>query len=213
MRIVRPNLPSPGPDLEYAPSDPRAPMGLALLERVWPSALSWAENTVEGWAPLRWLPGDMTSGGCTCGRFQDTRIVFSTINSIEGGMEGMLHEAGHIQVHDHGINLDDWAPDALLNDPTDLYASPYRHDIQRSIGAVLHGQYSYLWVMEWYQRLLASGEGFMSRDRLVVRAKEITPKLIAGYALLAAHIRPAPKTEPFVRRVLEWSQAVIAAGP
>lgn len=170
---------------------------LLLLNTVWPEAENWASKIIAGWAPLRCARE--FSLGCYCGSYDDN-TVFSTINDIAGGVEGLLHEAGHLEVHNLGIHFEEWDPGTLANSPEELYESPIRKDKLRPMGAVLHAQYSYLWVLEWYNRL-----GDPARAD---RTEEIRSKLAEGCQTIKAARAAGPAVQTFLDRVNAWSERI-----
>lgn len=108
--------------------------------------------------------------GCSCGIYgrrawesenPDVTIMV-TIHSAAGCAEGIVHELGHYKLHAVGINLEEWPLEIIGNDYEEVYESPVRFDKLRPMAAVIHAQFSYVYVTKFYipliEEALSEGE-------------------------------------------------------
>lgn len=174
-------------------TDPRIPQVLELLQRVWPEGYDEVWKTVTGWYPVIW-PGEMGRGhfsGCA----QQDGWVYSSLNDVIGGAEGLLHEMGHLKLKRMGVYYEHWNA-VLANRPDELYVSPIRKDKLRPMGAVLHGLYSYLHVTEFDRRGVLVGAVDEETWRLNVA------RIVEGTAEVERHARWLDKE--FGESVIRW---------
>lgn len=178
----------------------RPHVALALLEHVYPAGLAFVERMAVDWAPMYSLNHEGIEQGCICGGWWPKRVVWSTTNSLEGAIEGLLHETGHMWLHDRGIHLEEWDANLLANSPTELYESPIRKDRRRPMGAVLHAQYSYLWVLAWYDAL--------GDPKRAERTDAIRLALKQGGTEILHNVKANQAGLPIVEDILYWTRMV-----
>lgn len=199
MKLVSPLHPTEDFIIEDRTHRPH--VAVSMLERVYPAGWAFVERMDVDWAPL-WSKNHVgIEQGCLCGGWWPDRVVWSTTNSIEGAVEGLLHETGHMWLHDRGIHLEEWDANLLANSPTELYASPIRKDRRRPMGAVLHAQYSYLWVLSWYDAL-----GDPTRDE---RTEDIRRRLKQGGHEIANWAKPLEAGCQIVEDILRWTRMTV----
>lgn len=102
--------------------------------------------------------------GCSCGiygkkpyddRYDKPEIsVMATINGTVGAAEGIVHELGHHKLHALGLDLEKYTDDFFENDFEEVFHSPVRFDKKRPISAVVHAEFSYIYVTEYYNKFL-----------------------------------------------------------
>lgn len=80
--------------------------------------------------------------------------VMANINSAIGCAEGIIHELGHYKLHAAGIHMESWDPSIIGNNHDSLYPSPVLIGTDRPMGAVMQAQFSYVYVTDFYTRIL-----------------------------------------------------------
>ena len=204
------DLPSP----EFALMDPKHPRivdGIKLLD-LWPEARAQAAGLLLALCP--YTIGENQGGhGCSCGNYRDDfGWIYVTGGDPWGFAEGVVHETAHWKLRALGIMFEEWDDLLLDHSPSQLYDSPVRKDKLRPMGAVLHGQYSYVHVAEMVRRMYeAKGDAVDGADAqwLALQLKRI----MEGQATLREHARGTqPAGADFLAALDEWTSEVLAAG-
>lgn len=96
--------------------------------------------------------------GCVCGdlgtAWDDTVVMMSSVGHPLGGADGLIHETWHHRLNCLGIDLTKHSHNLISNPVEELYDSPVRKDIKRPMSAVVQGEYSYIGVTEFYNKIL-----------------------------------------------------------
>lgn len=180
--------------------DPRINEVIAHLVAVWPEMAVTIDREVTGWYPV--VVGTGFTRGHFSGASSNPEWLYSSIDDPFGGAEGLLHEYGHLDLKRRGVFYEHWLK-VLANDPGELYVSPIRKDKKRPMGAVLHAQYSYLFVTEFERRGLALGRGDLETFTIN------QARLAEGVGVIETHARPLPGSEDFLKSVVDWSHALV----
>lgn len=150
--------------------------------------------------------------GSTCGSDeQEPHSLYATVYSDLGLAEALVHELGHQKLRRLGIRLE--SHDRLIgNEPQELYESPVRKDKPRPMSAVVHGQYSYSYVLALdvacYQQEQDEAQRAIIRHALSVN----NGRMKEGRATLAAHLVPAGNEgEDFFAGYFAWLDRTIEA--
>lgn len=181
-------------------ADPRIGAVIDHLVVVWPEMAVRIDKEVVGWYPV--VVGTGFTRGHFSGASSNPEWLYSSIDDPFGGAEGLLHEYGHLALKRMGVFYEHWS-NVLANDPGELYVSPIRKDKLRPMGAVLHAQYSYLYVTEFEKRGLRIGRG----DTETFNINQA--RLAKGVAEIEQHAKPAPGSEDFLQGVIDWSHALV----
>lgn len=194
-REIAPDLPS------VDPADPAVAELLANLAR-WPDGDAAVRSITDRFWPID-KPELRGAMGCCCGSDPPTltapyTAIHSTIFDTVGGAEGMVHETGHQRLRALGIELEVHNGMLLANQPAEVYASPVRKDKLRPMSAVLHAQYSYVWVTALD---VALGD--------VAHVAINLPRIIEGHHTLMAHARWTADGIRFWAGLGAWTEEVI----
>ena len=122
--------------------------------------------------------------GTRCGSGDDLFTFSSTVDTPLGFAEAMVHELAHRKLRAIGVTFEDCG--MFFNVTRDmLYYSPIRYDAMRPLGAVLHAQYSYTYIMELMCRVALGSPSRELVDAAVrSRVATILPKLAFGASVL-----------------------------
>lgn len=157
-------------------ADPDSPSIKLLPEAlsVWPEAYEMIKGMMDYFYPT--IPSDRGARpaiGCSCGIYGNKPYaetsnpdvsVMATVNGAVGAAEGIVHELGHHKLHVLGLDLEEWTDDLFTNGFDEVFHSPVRFDKKRPIAAVVHAEFSYIYVTEYYNHLL---QWMLDTDRQV----------------------------------------------
>lgn len=204
MQIANPPFVlSSGMVVPAALDDPRIAQVIDFLVRVWPEMAVRLDKEVVGWYPVVIHPGgEVPIRGHYSGASENPEWLYSSIDDPFGGAEGLLHEYGHLSLKRRGLFYEHWSG-VLANDPGELYVSPIRKDKKRPMGAVVHAQYSYLFVTEFEKRGLALGLGDLPTFTLN------QARLAEGVQVIETGAKPAPDGIDLIAEIIRWSHALV----
>lgn len=167
--------------------------------------------------PLQLKPIYNDGVGCSCGIYgnpitrSDTPdvVIMSTIDSAIGCAEGIVHELGHYKFHTIGINLEDWDQDLIGNEFDEVFNSPVRFDKLRPMGAVMHAEFSYVYVTKFYIKLIKkakkNGEYLGSTIESLMNRQAYNLKRIGnGIHTIKEHYKPGD--EKFYKAFMSLSE-------
>ena len=206
MRIEKsPEVLSSGLVVAAEMDDSRIPKVIEYLVTVWPEMAVTIDKEVRGWYPV--IVGfDPKARGHYSGAANDPEWIYSSLDDPLGGAEGLLHEYGHLDLKRRGVHYESWTA-VLKNDPGELYVSPVRKDKKRPMGAVLHAQYSYLYVTTFDCR--AWELGLMDRETLTLNQA----RMAEGVAEIEANVKPTADGREFIEHLIAWSHALARYNP
>jgi prolyl 4-hydroxylase len=133
-----------------APAD-HSNIGLAAeYIRSWPEAFRQCQRLVEAIHPAMdpRIPLESTEiyRGSTCHSFESLfGTLWATIYCPIGLAEAIVHEMAHQKLRVLGVSFES-ATAIVGNDPSEVYVSPIVKERRRPMTAVLHAQYSYVYV-------------------------------------------------------------------
>ncbi len=202
----------PSPEFQQLPHDnPNVVSGLQLLD-LWPDARRQSAALLLAICPL--TRGGLMQGGhgCCCGNYHDDfGWIYVTVDDAWGFAEGIVHEMAHWKLRALGVQFEEWDGLLLQNAPTQLYDSPVRKDKPRPMGAVLHAQYSYVYVAEMVRRMYEAKPDADSADAqwLSLQLKRIAE----GQETLRAFALGTPEAgTAFLEGLDIWTSEVLMAG-
>lgn len=200
-------------DLVNAPLDhPNLEVASKLLDS-WPVVRQQVSELVDTVYPLddERYKGITTVQGCCCGQESEFGHIYSTVMDPVGFAEGIVHEMGHWRIHALGIHLEDWDGLLLSNKPDELFPSPIRKDKLRPIGAVLHGQYSYVYVTGLNIQIVKQSKAQGSTLGMAHLAINL-PRITEGLGTLKDSARTTKAGTAFLKGFYEWTSSVISEG-
>lgn len=193
-----------------APAD-HPNIGLAAeYVRRWPAAFAQCQRLVEAIHPAidPRIPLESTEiyRGSSCHSFERLfGTLWATIYCPIGLAEAIFHEMAHQKLRVLGVSFES-ATALVGNDPSELYVSPIIKDRRRPITAVLHAQYSYVYVttldihMFRAERDPAKHEVFgRVLERNLARIEE-------GYQTLRRHFEPGEHGREFMEGFYAWTE-------
>ena len=183
--------------------------GYLLLE-------TWPEATVQALELLDWIETgkslrnteDEITGSICGSSANHFRVVQSVANGCVGYVEGIVHEMAHQKLRTFGVDIE--TADALItsNQPT-LYPSPVRFDKPRPLSAVLHGQYSYIYVAALYEAILRKSTDEVAKNALLVtRLPSLVPRLAFGKEILSKG-QFTSEGARFLKGLDEWTDELL----
>jgi hypothetical protein len=190
--------------LNADPTHPNVGKTEAFLTAHWPEmAEQCGQLMPEIWIMIDERQKDVPDvSGCTCGDLKEFGSICTTIQGVVGFSHGIVHELGHWKLRAMGVWLLEW-DNIVANDPTEMFDSPIRKDIQRPMGACLQAHYSYLHVLEMEIRArLVGGASTSMLETNYGRVED-------GRRTLEAW-RPVPGTEGFLEAIDEWGADLLA---
>jgi len=136
------------------------------LKNCWPESHSMVKNMLDFYWPT--LPPnriDVPSCGCSCGIYgnrpwtsnKNEKMVIgvmSSANGVPAMLEGILHELGHHKLHALGWMLEEYPGNLITNKPEEVFHSPVRFDKLRPMSAVIHAEFSYVYVTQYYNKMI-----------------------------------------------------------
>jgi HEXXH motif-containing protein len=137
--------------------------------------------------------------------------VCVTVDDPIGCAQAFVHEMAHQKLRALGVSVESaWR--LVRNDPRELYPSPIKIGRQRPMTAVLHAQYSFIYVVELDLRMLAAEPDPMTRHRMLQLLMRNVVRMEAGYETLAANVRTDREGAVFIDAFLAWARRAIAQG-
>ncbi|HEV7426510.1 MAG TPA: HEXXH motif-containing putative peptide modification protein [Thermoanaerobaculia bacterium] len=204
------------PRFALAPPDhPNLSKALGYLRR-WPEAYAQFLDLVDSVHPCvdPTISPEMravTSGSCSHSHEWWFGTVCVTVDSAIGCAQALVHEMAHQKLRALGVSVESaWR--LVANDPSELFPSPIRIGVARPMTAVLHAQYSFIYIVELDLRMLAAENDPIVRDHILQLLMRNVMRMEAGYETLARNIRTDAAGECFLDAFLAWARRAIDAG-
>ncbi|HET8774974.1 MAG TPA: HEXXH motif-containing putative peptide modification protein [Thermoanaerobaculia bacterium] len=204
------------PRFALAPPDhPNLPKALAYLRR-WPAAyeqfLALIDSVHACVDPT--IPPEMrvlASGSCSHSHEQWFGTICVTVDDPIGCAQAFVHEMAHQKLRALGVSVESaWR--LVTNDPGELFPSPIRIGVARPMTAVLHAQYSFIYIVELDLRMLAEERDPAIRERMLQLLMRNVVRMEAGHDTLARNVRTDDAGARFLDAFLAWSLRAIEAG-
>lgn len=204
------------PRFVLAPPDhPNLPKAMAYLRR-WPAAYEQflaLVDSVHACVDSSIPPAAraLASGSCSHSHEQWFGTVCVTVDDPIGCAQALVHEMAHQKLRALGVSVESaWR--IVANDPSELFPSPIRIGVARPMTAVLHAQYSFIYIVELDLRMLAGESDPPTRDRILQLLMRNVVRMEAGHETLARSVRTDAAGAPFMGAFLAWSRRAIEAG-
>lgn len=204
------------PRFALAPADhPNLPKAIDYLRR-WPEAYEQFLALIDSVHPCTdpTIPEGMrgaVSGSCSHSHEWWFGTVCVTVDDPIGCAQALVHEMAHQKLRALGVSVEKaWR--VVANDPAELFPSPIRIGVARPMTAVLHAQYSFIYIVELDLRMLAAERDPAARDHILQLLLRNVVRMEAGYETLARNIRTDDAGAPFVDTFLAWARRAIDAG-
>ena len=101
----------------------------------------------------------------------------------------------------------------IVNDPAKLFRSPIITNRKRPMTAVVHAQYSFIYVTALDVAIFDASDMPEDQKRLAIflLARNV-PRMEAGYEEIAAHVETDTDGARFIETFMEWSRRVLSRG-
>lgn len=203
----------PPPCVPAAADHPGIRRGVEAL-RLWPVGFHQVQLLVDCvsafvdiTAPEDHVVGCMSGPGPT-----GFGSVAATVNNHVGFAEAIVHEMAHHKLRALGVEVE-VAEGLVTNAPEQLFKSPIRYDRLRPMSAVLHAQYSYMYVAALDMAIVHAARE-PARDRRVAEDSlaVILPKLEFGLGVLRANAETDQPGAEFLAGLYAWADRILADG-
>lgn len=204
------------PRFALAPPDhPNLRRALDHLSR-WPAAYAQFLALIDSVHPCvdPTIPGELlpvVSGSCSHSHEQWFGTVCVTVDSALGCAQAFVHEMAHQKLRALGVSFES-ALRLVTNDPKESFPSPIRIGVARPMTAVLHAQYSFIYVVELDLRMLAGERDPLVRDHILQLLMRNVVRMEAGHETLARNVRTDAAGALFLDAFLAWSRRAIDHG-
>jgi HEXXH motif-containing protein len=204
------------PQFEPAPADhPNLLRAVEYLRR-WPAAYEQFKaliDTVHPCLDQQIAPEyrDLTVGSSSHSYEHWFGAVLVTADHAIGCAQALVHEMAHQKLRALGVSLEQaWR--LVTNDPAQLYPSPIKIGRQRPMTAVLHAEYSFIYVTELDIRMLEAEADEVVRDQMLQLLMRNVVRMESGYETLARNIKTDSAGAAFVEAFLGWAGRAIERG-
>jgi hypothetical protein len=204
------------PRFALAPPDhPNLVRAVELLRR-WPAVYEQFVALVDSVHPCidPTIPAQlrsMVNGSCSHSHEAWFGTVCVTVDSAIGCAQALVHEMAHQKLRALGVSVESaWR--MIVNDPSERYLSPIKIGVPRPMTAVLHAQYSFIYIVELDLRMLAGELDPLQRDRILQLLMRNVVRMEAGYETLARDVRTDAAGARFVEAFLAWARSAIERG-
>lgn len=137
--------------------------------------------------------------------------MYGTIFDAVGLSEAMVHELAHNKLRGLGVFVES-AQRLITNPPDEMYESPIRKDRMRPMTAVLHAQYSFIYVTQLDLKMLPPETDAFNRQAMLSLLANNVPRMELGYDEIRKNIRVDAMGQQFIDGFFEWSDRVIEEG-
>ncbi|MEO8379481.1 MAG: HEXXH motif-containing putative peptide modification protein [Acidobacteriota bacterium] len=153
----------------------------------------------------------LMAGSCSHSHEWWFGTVCVTVDHPIGCAQALVHEMAHQKLRALGVSVEKaWR--LVANEETELFPSPIRIGVARPMTAVLHAQYSFIYIVELDLRMLEQERDPMVRDHILQLLMRNVVRMEAGYETLARNIRTDAEGAPFLEAFLTWARRAIEKG-
>lgn len=138
--------------------------------------------------------------------------VFATLDHHAGFAEAIVHEVAHHKLRALGIQL--VTATRLIRNPVwQQFQSPLRPDRLRPMTALVHAQYSYMYVCGLEVAVIRASQN-PERDRRIAQGTLAIhlPKLRFSLGIIRVHIQLDAEGERFMTGFYRWCDAILVEG-
>jgi HEXXH motif-containing protein len=193
---------------------PNLAIGAAFLAR-WPAAYAQFARLVDTVYPYvdpaQASMGEAALGSSSHSYEDQFGSIHATVDNALGFAQAMIHEMAHQKLRALGVAVES-ADRLVANDPSERFDSPIRKDQTRPMTAVLHAQYSFIYVTALDLHMLAGADGERERQCILMLLARNVPRMQAGYQEVARNILTDEAGRLFVDAFMDWSRDVLQRG-
>jgi hypothetical protein len=125
--------------------------------------------------------------------------------------QAFVHEMAHQKLRALGVS-NQRALRLITNDPERLYVSPIVSDRLRPMTAVLHAEYSFIYVTQLDLCMFDHEQDDLRRREILALISRNVPRVRSGRATIADAIETDEAGAAFVEAFLDWTDRVIERG-
>jgi len=183
--------------------------------RSWPAAFAQCQRLLEAIHPIVDPQIPLESAeiyrGSLCHSYEQRfGTMWATVFCPIGLAEAIVHEMGHQKLRALGVSFES-ATRIVGNAPSALYVSPIIKDRLRPMTAVLHAEYSYVYVTSLDAHMFAA-ERDPARKRVLRAVLERNlSRIEEGYDTLRSRFEPGPHGEAFMEGFFGWTDRTISS--
>ena len=137
--------------------------------------------------------------------------MYGTVHDPVGLSEAMVHEMAHNKLRGLGVYVER-AFRIVTNPPDQLFESPIRKDRPRPMSAVLHAQYSFIYVTQLDLKCLAEETDPVVADAWLSMLALNVPRMELGFEEIRRSIALDATGRLFIDGFFAWSERVISEG-
>jgi hypothetical protein len=137
--------------------------------------------------------------------------MYGTVFDPIGLAEAMVHEMAHNKLRGLGIFVES-AQRMITNRPDELFESPIRKDRMRPMSAVLHAQYSFIYVTALDLHMIGGESDPGIRAAMFSLLAYNIPRMELGHDEIRKAIKVDAMGQQFIDGFFEWSERVIGEG-
>lgn len=183
--------------------------------RSWPTAFAQCQRLLEAIHPAidPRIPMESTEiyRGSACHSYEVLfGTMWATIFCPIGLAEAIVHEMAHQKLRALGVSFES-ATTVVGNNPSDLYVSPIIKDRLRPMTAVLHAEYSYVYVTALDIHILRAELDPARRSILRRVLATNLSRIQEGYETICKHLILGEHGEEFMKGFSRWAEETISA--
>jgi HEXXH motif-containing protein len=197
-----------------APTDHPNLRRAAELIRCWPTVFEQCQQLLEAVHPaidvrIPFRTNDLYRGSNSHSYERRFGTLWATIHCQFGLANAVVHEMAHQKLRALGVSVES-AMRIVANDPTERYESPVIKDRLRPMMAVLHAEYSFLYVTELELHIVRSMAPGPTRRALMAVLATNRGRISQGLAVLRRHLRTDAEGGEFAEALFRWADRLIA---
>jgi HEXXH motif-containing protein len=183
--------------------------------RTWPVGFTQCQRLLEMIHPVHDqripLESDEIYRGSLCHSYEHMfGTMWATIFCPIGLAEAMVHEMGHQKLRALGVSFES-ATNIVGNDQSDLYVSPVIKERPRPMTAVLHAEYSYVYVTTLDTHMFTAEQDPHRREILGSVLQTNLSRIEEGYDTIQKHFKPGLHGEEFIGGFYGWTESTISS--
>jgi HEXXH motif-containing protein len=201
--------------LRDAPTDHPNISTAAEYVRSWPLGFAQCQRLLETIHPVldpRFpLESSEIYRGSLCHSYEHLfGTMWATIFCPIGLAEAFVHEMAHQKLRALGVSFES-ATTIVGNDPSDLYVSPVIKERPRPMTAVLHAEYSYVYVTTLDTHMVKTERDPNRREILARVLHTNLSRIEEGYDTIRRHFKPGAHGQEFMDGFYRWTESAISS--
>jgi HEXXH motif-containing protein len=211
-----PQFPKISNGIPDAPLDhPNALLASEYL-RAWPAVWSQVIKLIHTIHPAlaveqTWPAEDAYPGSCSHSFEDRPGTLWATVNNALGFAQSIVHELAHQKLRALGVSVEG-RPGFITNDPSELFVSPIVTTRLRPMTALVHAQYSFVYVTALDLAVMeATRLPAAIRRSAALAARHNANRISLGIREIMDNIRTDDRGTTFVKGLSAWTDRLVAA--